>query len=332
MVVRTSARGRRVAKHACPRPNTIQVTGEVASSIPPAGKHHYDCHVCAGAGTLTVERRADGRGYWVNCWRDCCQALGGAYLRELAACVGAPGGGAVLSEPLRWLGEPSARTTTNDPAELPSTANLAGWQSRLFSDAALLYLTDERGLTEETIRAFGIGYDCDDKAFTFPVYDADGELVQLVRRYWPKVPRDRRSGKRIPYKVLKGRQAALYPQPLPTRGWLLVAGTLDAIIGRQYGLPTVTSTNGTSFPERWYPLVRRRVVYVAYDVGEEKTMQGRVASLREAGADAYAVRLARVLENGKDLSDYLTSEGTRDELLHLIKRERTASRRRKGAP
>ncbi len=245
--------------------------------------------------------------------------------------MGAPGGGAVLSEPLRWLGEPSTRTTTDDPAELPSTANLAGWRSRLFSDAALLYLTDERGLTEERIRAFGIGYDGDDKAFTFPVYDADGELVQLVRRYWPNVPRAR-TGKRIPYKVLKGRQAALYPQPLPTRGWLLVAGTLDALIGRQYGLPTVTSTNGTSFPKRWYPLVRRRVLFVAYDVGEEKTMQGRVASLREAGADAYAVRLAQVLENGKDLSDYLTTGGTRDELLHLIKRERAvASRRRKGA-
>lgn len=329
MVVRTSARGRRVAKHACPCTNTTNVTAEVTAKYTPASKYEYDCPVCDGAGTLTVEARKDGSGFWVNCWRDCCKALSGAYLRELAEAVGAPGGGAILAEPLRWLGEPSARTTAGEPAELPSTATLAGWQSRLFSDAALLYLTDERGLTEQAVHAFGVGYDGD--AFTFPVRDADGELVQLIRRYWPTVPRAR-TGKRIPYKVLKGRQAALYPQPLPERGWLLVGGTLDALLGRQYGLPTVTSTNGTSFPERWHPLVRRRIVYVAYDIGEENTMQGRVASLREAGADAYAVRLAHVLENGKDLADYLTSGGTRDELLRLIKHERaTALRRRRGS-
>jgi len=303
------------------------VTAEVTANYTPAGKHHYDCPVCDGAGTLTVEACRDGSGYWVNCWRDCCKALGGAYLRELAEAIGAPGGGVMKSEPLRWLGEPSGRTTTDDPAELPSAATLAGWRSRLFSDVALDWLTGERGLTEQTIRAFGIGYD--GEAFTFPAYDAAGELVQMVRRYWPAVPRAR-TGKRIPYKVLPGRQAVLYPQPLPERGWLLVAGTLDALIGQQYGLPTVTSVCGTSFPARWYPLIRKRKVYVAYDVGEEKTMQGRVASLREAGADAYAVRLARVLQDGKDLSDYLTSGGTRDELLRLIKSERAVSRRRKG--
>ncbi len=326
MANRTSGRARRVAKHACPRQETEHhstTAEEVANQKYTPNRHTGTCPVCEGAGCLTVERRADGRDWWVNCWKaDCLK--GGAYLRELAVLAGAPGGSAILSDPLRWLAsyldEPSA-TGNGEADKLPSEASCAGWQSRLFSEyAALDYLTDERGLTDETIREFGIGWGGD--AFTFPVYDEQGTMVQLVRRRWPEPWIIR--GKRVPYKVLKGHGAQLYPQPLSEGGWLLLAGTLDAILGRQHGLPTVTSICGTSFPQKWEPLVSGRKVFVCYDVGEEKAMDSRVSHLRAAGAVATPVRLNRLLRrgDGKDLSDALTGGYTAQDIIRLIERER----------
>jgi hypothetical protein len=288
----------------------------------PQTKFTGTCLLCNGAGCLTVEPRRTG-GWWVNCWKAECKS--NAYPRELAALTGAPGGGDILNNPLHWLAPyldgPSA--TGGEAAELPSSANLRGWPSRLFSDAAIDYLMDERGLTEDTIGEYGIGWD--GEAFTFPVYDAQGNVVQLVRRRWPGTWRAR-SGKPVSYKVLKGHSAQLYPQPLPDGGWLILAGTLDAILGRQHGLPTVTSICGTSFPQQWEPLVRERKVFVMYDCGEEAAQEGRVAQLRAAGADAHAVRLNRLLRgDGKDLTDALTGGYTTQDIIGLIKDERRAT-------
>jgi hypothetical protein len=256
----------------------------------------------------------------VNCWKaDCLK--GGAYVRELAVLTGAPGGGAILSDPLRWLAPWLDEHTSSgkEDDELPSEASCAGWQSRLLADTALDYLEDERRLTRDTIIEFGIGWD--GEAFTFPVRDEQGNIVQLVRKRWPDPWVIR--GKRVPYMVLKGHGAQLYPRPLPARGWLLLGGTLDAILGRQHGLPTVTSICGTSFPEKWEPLVRGRKVFVCYDVGEETTMDGRVHQLRAAGAEAWPVRLNRLLRRGrgKDLSDALIGGYTAQDIIRLINSE-----------
>lgn len=325
MGARKSARGKRVAKHVAPRKHQSQqaTTTGVSQSI--AGRSEYDCPLCGGTGCLTVEPRKDGSGYWVNCWRPECKALGssGDWLRALAAEVGAPGGGALKAEPIRYLGAPLSTVAEREPVPLPSPAECAGWHSRLQSeDDPLDYLIKKRRLTLDTIDTFCIGWD--GEAFTFPVYDADGQIAQLIRRRWPAPWVNVRTGKRIPYKVLPGHGAHLYPQPLPEGGWLLVAGTLDAVIGQQHGLPTVTSICGTSFPERWHPLVRERKVYVMYDVGEERVMNGRVGQLREAGAHATAVRLSRLFRRGrgKDLSDALTGRYNSRDIINFIKRER----------
>jgi hypothetical protein len=296
-----------------------------------SGKCYYDCTVCGGRGTLTVERRADGRyPFYIDCFKASCHGGGGEYLRDLAALVGAPGGGALLADPLRYLGEPVEQAANGKPAKLPSEASLAGWRSRLFSDSALDYLEDECGLTRATIIEFEIGLD--DEAHVFPVRDEQGDNVQVVRRANPE-PWAARSGKPIRYKVLKGHSARLYPQPLPERGWLLVGGLLDAIIGRQHGLPTVTSICGTSFPQAWEPLVCGRKVFVMYDVGEELTTHSRAMHLRTAGADAYAVRLNRLLRRGqgKDLRDALTNGYTARDIIELINRERRVRRRKARA-
>jgi hypothetical protein len=294
------------------------------------GKCIFDCPVCGGPGQLTIEPRRDGRGWWVNCWKAKCKTQG-EYLTALADALGYPGhGGNLKTDPLRYLGEPIAQgTTEGKPARLPSGGDVAGWISRLWSDrdeyAPLDYLRMTRGLADDTIRHLGmLGYD--GRAFTIPILDATGELVNLRRRFWPNA----KAGKK--YVGLKGRTKAngglqLYPQPLPGTGWLLVEGEFDALIGRQHGLPAVTGTMGTSWwAEGWDGLVRGRRVAVLYDVGAEAAMHKRVAGLRAAGAEAWPVRLSLLLDKGKDLTDALTGGCTAQDVLDLVDQERPARR------
>lgn len=305
------------------------------------GKLVFDCAVCGGAGQLTVEARIERgawRGkWWVNCWKAECKALSGEYLHSLAEAVGAPGGSALLADPLRYLGEPAFQSVPGrKPAPLPTTAELAGWQSRLWSDAAALkWLRNKRGLTNKTIREARIGYD--GEAFVIPIRNADGKLVNVVRRGWPNVLRDR-AGKSKKYMVLPGRTrrnggVQLYPRPRAedAGAWLLVGGLLDAVLGRQHGLPCVSGTHGVDcwLPE-WDKLVRKRRIAVMYDVGEERAMEARVTGLREAGAYAWPVHLREAMERGKDLTDWFVSGRSVEELISLINHERAASRRRGG--
>jgi hypothetical protein len=252
-------------------------------------------------------------------------------LREVVETVGAPGGWDLLDNPLSYLSAYLETETrlSREPAPLPSRASIDGYVSRFYTEpAAIDYATRTRGLTERTLRRARVGWD--GSAFTFPIYDAQGELVNLVRRPWPDAPPGRK------YLTLRGHNrhnggVELYSRPLPGGSWLLVEGLWDALLGRQHGLPTVTSTHGAdTFLEGWLPLVKDRRVAVMYDIGVEAIMHKRVAQLCEAGADAWPVELAKVLRKGKDLSDALIGGYTAEALIEFINSERPR-RRRKAA-
>jgi hypothetical protein len=245
----------------------------------------------------------------------------------VAEVVGAPGGGHILENPLAYLDGylDSQVSTDREPEPLPSFATIDGAVSRLFSEREPLnYLLHQRGLTEATICKYEIGWD--GSAFTFPIYDAQRELVNLIRRPWPNAEPGRK------YISLPGRTRhnggiQLYPDMPPRpEPILLCEGLLDALLVRQYDLPqAVTSSQGVNtFLPEWLPLFIQRRVAVCFDIGAEKVMRDRVAALSAARAtEAWPVELRLVLPEGKnDLSDYLNGGGTRHELLELIQRER----------
>ena len=109
---RTSARGRRVATHACPRQHhftNATTEAEVAPNYTPPRRYEGECPLCGEAGKLVVEPRQE-RGYapWrVWCRKaSCCDLSPGEWLREVAKTVGAPGGWAFARQRARiseWL-------------------------------------------------------------------------------------------------------------------------------------------------------------------------------------------------------------------------------------
>jgi hypothetical protein len=248
--------------------------------------------------------------------------VGGDFIRELAATVNAPGGGALLEDPLLWLADylHSARSTGYVQA-VPDDAQREEWASNLMrTPRPLAYLTRTRGLTKRTLRRAGIGWDKRETAITIPIHNAQGEVVNLVRRPWPATTPPK-------YKVLAGpgmpERVQVYPLPLRPGPVLAVGGLLDALLARQHGLNAVSGTHGVDTSlDVWLPHVRGRQVAVMWDVGEEKAMYDRVKALNDAGAYARPVRLSRLAGfTGKDLTDALTGGYTAENLKALINSE-----------
>jgi hypothetical protein len=324
------ARGGRTTTHARPRQTT-------ATTEPPKGTatpslYTGTCPVCGEADRLKVERREGvglRSGWRVFCRRAECEGLSpGDWLREVATTVNAPYASAILEDPLRWLSDYLEAERPQTLAEPPTSADIDGYASGLLTlPDQVAYLRHERGLTTDTIRRARLGWDRNAGAFVFPVFNEAGEPVNLVRRPWP--------GEHTPkYRTMAGRTKAnsgveLYPYPLPEGSWLLVEGVLDALLLRQQGVrAAVTSTHGVStFLDEWLPLVKGRRIAVAFDVGVEQLQRQRVAALRAAGAEAWGVNIATLgLSDKEDLSDYMLSGGSADELHWFIKQERRRAR------
>jgi hypothetical protein len=150
---------------------------------------------------------------------------GGACLRAIAAEVGCRGD-ELLSDPvLRLDALRLSRRVRRDGAvaALPSFAHIDGWHSRLMAEGRpLRYLMRKRGLHEDTLVRYRLGWDLDTETITLPVYDGAGEIANLRRR---------KLGKGEPFVGLAGRRSQLYPRSAITGSGALVVceGEFDAM-------------------------------------------------------------------------------------------------------
>jgi DNA primase len=171
-------------------------------------------------------------------------------------------------------------------------------------------LRDERGLTDETIRRYELGYDRDEDAIVIPVRDNAGCAVAIKRRFLAPDAKPKTANSVGPLR--------LYPA-LPAKGWLLfVPGELDALSGRQLGMPAITSTGGWLSKEQ-VPLLSRRQIVLLPDVGEERAAELQAEALRKEGCEVLIVHWPAGCPDKFDLNDWVAKRGgTRDALLGLI--------------
>jgi hypothetical protein len=272
------------------------------------------CPVC-GKDNLDVTGRN------IGCWS--CEAdglTGGDYLRALAREVGCRGD-QLYADPLAYLApyldRPGARSAA--PPEPITEERIDGYVSRLWAERgadALAWLRARR-LTDETIREYRLGFDDTDPflddAIVIPVYE-DGEPVREKRRFlYSDDPKTMNSPG----------PAKLYPD-VPERGALLfVAGELDALIGRQMGLPTVSTTCGAKLPEHLAPAFAGRRVFVMFDVGEDANVA--VDHARAVGATVTVIDLGALeLPPKGDLNDLYLAGGTAEDVKDLVRRTVTS--------
>ena len=279
-------------------------------------------HICPGCGKRTLDRKYDpnpkdgGREVLLYCW-----ICGNA--NAISKASGIPVQRLLARRLPSELGPPIDRRHAGpirQPYPPPAQSQIDDYCSKLFrTPEALHYLITTRGLTQQIIEHFQLGLDSRANAVTIPVWGEDGELDNLRRRYLDPDAKPKIKG-------LPGRPSALYPD-IPRGGaLLLVAGEFDALIGRQIGLPTTSSTCGTALPDPLARQLARRRVFVMFDVSEELAAAKAAGALRVVGAEAIVVRLSLLgLPKGSDLNDFHLNGGTGEQIKALCRRERRSA-------
>ena len=195
------------------------------------------------------------------------------------------------------------------------------------------FLTGKRGLTEETIRRFELGWDSYRRRISIPIRDEHGALGNI--RFYSST----QSPKMINLKGF-GNPPRLYGADLlaknPGKQVILCEGEFDRLLLEQNGFVAVTSTHGcTAFRKEWISLFEGKDLVIAYDVDPEgqAAVQGVVLrALKDAKVSS--IRNLQLPLSGakddKDFGDFFTKErpvdgslfdkrhGTAEDLKRLI--------------
>jgi len=185
-----------------------------------------------------------------------------------------------------------------------SKGAVAGSVSALWSRDhahALAYLKDTRGLTNQTIRDYEVGYSISGDAIVFPIRDEAGEVVGMKRRFLdpaadPKTVNSAGPARLYPIQVLASDPSAL----------VLCEGEFDALVLNQHGIPAITGTAGTHWKPEWSAHLIGRNVAVMYDAGSFALATDRAAQLKRDGARrAWPVDLILAgFKEGDDATDW----------------------------
>lgn len=216
----------------------------------------------------------------------------------------------------------NGRSRSSAPAELPDEGTIAGWHSSLLSSRKLLKKFQRlRGLSVDTLARFQIGYDEQTRAFTIPVRDYDGNIIN-VRRYQP----DPQDGRRKIWSVRGHGEPALYPIEVldESQEILLCEGEWDALLANQLGFAAITRTGtADTWKSSWNNMFKGKDVWICHDMDTKgQKANGQMArELRGFASDVVIVKLPYETDkkHGKDLTDYFHVDGhTAEDFVELI--------------
>lgn len=232
---------------------------------------------------------------------------------------------------VRSIGDAPSKRGGAQP--LPDDEEVRGWVQALQKMPSMMsVMTDKRGLSKATIEKFEIGWHKD--RFTIPVRDADG-VLQNVRRY-------KHNATKAADKMLNlaghGEARLFLPWMLAEPTVIITEGELDAIVGQEHDLPTMSHTAGASvWKSQWNPLFQEKVVYICYDV-DDAGVNGALkvaAGISRYAKAVYIIKLPLPVK-GSDLTNFFVDQGyTKKDFLELMEEaskspfgnKRTASER-----
>jgi archaellum biogenesis ATPase FlaH len=182
---------------------------------------------------------------------------------------------------------------------------------------ALEYLHLERGLTDDTIKHFNLGYDYDKNAIAIPIYKKiEGKDVLINIKYRFLEP------DKIKYTSEKGAETWIYNEEGIHRGVekksiLIVEGEFDLMSAWQSGIKSVVSpASGKDSYGVWVEMLDNiQTVYIAYD--NDKAGQSTSVKLADRlGTDkCFEIKYP---EGIKDANEFF-KKNTREQFKDLIK-------------
>jgi len=195
----------------------------------------------------------------------------------------------------------------SEPSKSLDASHMDKWEQQLWDSPPLLnFLRDRRGLTDETIRYWQIGYN--NGRYILPIFDADMELVN-VRSYLPDPPK----GKPKWQGVKEHNEARLFPDPIniaDAEHVLVCEGELDAILAIQKGYCAITGTGGAeTWKDDWSEHFKGKVVTIAYD-NDSAGREGAVRVAESLAPYAAGIRILEwpdILPEKGDVTDFFVS-------------------------
>jgi replicative DNA helicase len=173
---------------------------------------------------------------------------------------------------------------------------------KLLTDSALDYL-QERGIQEDTITQFRIGYDPGvidhyfERRIVFPVVNADGTVVELIGRAI-----DHREPK---YKVLLGEENTFFNHDVLAKAedLILCQSVFDVITLHQAGIAAICLANIRFFKESHAQLLDKHRVFICLgndDAGRREST--RILEIMEA--QGHSGMIIRLPEGVRDVNDF----------------------------
>ncbi len=188
------------------------------------------------------------------------------------------------------------------------------WQTNL-NDELLRYLRESRGLSDETIKKYQLGWDEKRQRYTIPVRDERGNLVN-IRLYNAK-----KDPKIINYtegKYKYGSPARLYglDELVKYQGnqVIICEGEFDRLLLQQEGFTAVTGTHGCStFRPEWVNHFAGKDVVIIFDCDKEGQAAVNNLVLKAFKGKAASVKNVQLSLKGdkddKDITDYFHKRG-----------------------
>lgn len=216
----------------------------------------------------------------------------------------------------------SKRKARGSSERLPYNDNhVAAWKAALLANTeAREDFQVRRGLSSDSLAEYEIGWDSRTQAYTIPVRDINGELVN-VRFYQLDPAEDRRKI----WGVAGHGDPVLYPidHLLDGNEIIVCEGELDAILTKQHGFNTITKTGGAKVwhPE-WNQHFAGMVVYICNDMDKDGRAGSRkiATALKTVADEVYEVSLPYEVEpkHGKDLTDFWLEGHTPEEFRAIL--------------
>ncbi len=198
----------------------------------------------------------------------------------------------------------------------PDPNKVSEWHEGLLEDEeALEQFVERRGINEDTIREYEIGYDPTSGRYTIPIYDAEGNLVNVRKYLLDAGPEDQKFWNHPGHG-----DARLYlVGSLDGSDYVVLAeGELDALVLAQAGFPALSGTGGSGvFKAEWAEAFTDKAVYVAYDA-DDAGDKGFIKVANALRNFAIAVYRVRPPEPGSDVTDFFVAGGTADEFEDLM--------------
>lgn len=245
----------------------------------------------------------------------------GIVARCMVGCSIAEIAGALRLE-VSQLFDPEKRTEplpVREAEPLPTFAQVHRWvDAAQRNDRLADRLAEVKGWSRPTLERLRVGWD--GERVTFPVRDATGELVNVIR-YLP--------GGKPKTLGLRHRSRGLFPAPETIEGrvWLM-EGEPDAVSGHELGLPAVGVPGTNGWRPEWAERLRGRSVVVCFDCDEP----GRKAALAVGKSLDGHAKTVRVVDlngarsDGFDVTDALLEGWTLERFVELAKAAPVAAR------